>query len=356
MSDGFLGTGIRRAGRNCVLFGLGGLLVVAVSFFFTGRYFYNFFHGPFPTDQATLLSIQDPDARRECFLTIQGDETFETGFEETSTDYFITSHHPLLAVKVGDRLLLVKADKDTEATQFSGELTSIPSDVKSQVLQVLQKKYPDMKDQFLPLMLDSTNYRLGGYAGLAMGALFGLGLLWVAGRGTQWYLKPETHPVWRKLGKYGPAQQVGFQFDAEMRSEGGGETFGGTHLTTNWLAHSSGFNIEVIRIAEVVWAYQQVVKHYHSGIPTGKSFFVKVFDRDGASLQISTKKDTAPALLQSLQRRAPWAAFGFSADLEKLWKTRRAEFLSGVDQRKGKNPAAPSAAKPAADKKELVRV
>jgi hypothetical protein len=356
MGDGFLGTAIRRTGRNRVLLGLSGFLVVVVIFCFARPYLYNFFHGPFPTDQATLLSMQDPDTRRQSFLTIQGDETFQTGFEETSTDYFVTTHHPLLAMKVGDRLLLVKAASDTEATKFSGEITSIPSDVRTDVLQVLQRKYPDMKDQFLPLMLDATNYRLGGYVGIPVGILFGLGFIWFAGRGMQWCRKPETHPVWRKLGKYGPAQQVGSQLDVEIRSEGGGETFGSTHLTTNWLAHSSRYNIEVIRTADLVWAYQQVVKHYHSGIPTGKSFFVKVFDRDGALILISSKKSAAPELLQSLQRRAPWAVFGFSAELEKVWKTRRAEFLSTVEQRKGKPAAAPSAAKPAADKKELVRV
>jgi hypothetical protein len=338
------------------LFGLVGWLLVVTLFWANGRYLYNFLHGPFSTDQATLLSIQDPDHRRESFITIQGDETLETGFEETSTDYFITTHHPLLMAKIGDHLLLVKAASDTEETQFSGELTSIPADIRTNVLQVLQRKYPDMKDQFMPLMLDATNYRSGGYVAIPLGILFGLALLYVVWKGLQWRLKPETHPVWRKLGKYGPAQLVGSQLDAEFRSEGGGETFGGTHLTTKWLVHASLFSVEVMRMTDLGWAYQQVVKHSHNGIPTGKSYFVKVFDRDGASIQLSTKKSAAPALLQSIQRRVPWAAFGFSADLENLWKNRRAEFLSAVDQRKGKTQAGASAAKPSADKKDLVRV
>jgi hypothetical protein len=356
MGEGFLAKGIRRAARNCMLAGLGGLVIMALIFWTQGRYFFNLFHGPFPIDAATLLSIHDPDARRESFVTIQGDETLETGFEESSTDYFITTHHPFLAVKAGDRLLLVKVSKDTEATQFSGELARIPSDVQSQVLSVLQQKYPDLKGQFLPLMLDATGYRLNGYIGIVAGVLFGFVLIWSFWKGIQWSAKPETHSVWKKLGKYGSAQQVGSQLDAEFRSEGGGETFGRAHLTTNWLALSSIFNIEVMRMADVVWVYPQIVKHYHSGIPTGKSHFVKVFDRDGASMTISAKKKTAPDLLQSVQRRAPWAACGFSAALDQLWKKRRAEFLAAVDQRKGKPQATTAPTQPVSDKKDLVRV
>jgi hypothetical protein len=356
MGEGFLEKEIRRVGRNCILVGLGGLVIISVFFWAEGRYFFNFFHGPFPIDRATLFSIQNPDARRESFVTIQGDEALETGFEESNTDYIITTHHPILALKAGDRLLLVKVSKDTDATQFSGDLTSIPSDVQSQVLAVLQERHPELKGRFLPVMLDATSYRLNGYIGIAAGTLIGLALVWFLRKGLQWSAKPETHPVWKKLAKYGSAQLVGSQFDAELRSDGGGETFGAARLTTNWLVHSSAFNIEVMRTADVVWAYLQVVKHYHSGIPTGKSHFVKVFDREGALATISTKKNVAPNLLQSIQRRAPWAIYSFSPGLEQMWKKQRAEFLLAVDQQKKNTQASPAEAEPAIDKKELVRV
>jgi hypothetical protein len=356
MGEDLLGNAIRRNGRNCVLLGLGGLLFVVVLFCAEARYLHNFFHGPFPISQATLFSIQDPGRRSDSFVTIQSDETAATGFEESSTDYFITTHHAILMAKVGDRLLLVKVSKDTGATQFSGELTAVSSDVQSQVLQVLEQKYPDMKGRFLPLLLDATGYRFSGYFAIPAGILFALGFVWFAGRGMRWLGSPETHPVWQKLGKYGPAKQLGSQVDAEFRSEGGGETFGNAHLMTTWLVHSHAYNIEIIRMSDVVWAYLQVVRHYHSGIPTGKSHYVKVFDRGGASAIISAKKKTAPVLLQSLQRRVPWAVYGFSADLEQLWKKRRQEFLSSVDQRKGKDQVANAAAKPVSGKKDLVRV
>ena len=359
MGDGFLGKAIRRAGRNSILVGAIGLLIVALLFWAEKGYFYNFFHGPFPMARATLLSIHDPDSRHESFVTLQADETVETGYEETNTDYFITTHHPILAAKIGDRLLIVKASKDVDATKLSGELTSIPSDVRSQVLLALEEKNPKLKGRFLPAMLDATNYRVNGYIGIAAGSLFGLALAWCLWKGLRWTSRPETHAVWKKLAKYGPAQQVGSQLDAEFQGEGGGEKFGNAHLTTNWLVHASPYSLEVFRTADLAWAYAHIVKHYHSGIPTGKSHYVKVFDRDGASAMMQVKKNVLPNLLQALQRRAPWATFGFSADLEKMWKQRRGDFLQAVEQRKGRpqGQAVSSPAKAVAtDKKELVRV
>lgn len=356
MGEGFLGKAIKRASRNCTLVGAIGLSIVILLFWVERHYFHNFFHGPVPVEQTQLLSNQNPDKSHQSFVTIQVDKTIDTSFEETSTDYFITTHHPFLAAKIGDRLLLVKASKNSLVTQFSGEITSIPSDVQNQVLAVLQQKYPALNGRFLPIMLDATSYRANGYLGIAAGALFGLGLLWCLWKGLRWSARPETHPVWQKLSTYGSPQQIGMQLDAELQGEGGGEIFGNAHVTTNWLVCSSAYEVHVMRMADVVWAYPQVVKHYHSGIPTGKSHFVKVFDRQGALMTISVKKTVGPNLLLALQRRLPWAIYGFSADLEQMWKKQRPQFLLKVDEQKRRIQPSSTAAKSSADKKELVQV
>lgn len=356
MSDGFLAKAIGRVGRNCAVVGAGGLLIIGLVFWAERGYFYNFSHGPFTLDRATLLTLQNPDTRRESFVTIQGDETQETGLEESSTDYFITTHHPFLALSVGDRLLLVKASKGKATTLLSGEITHIPDDVQKQVIAALEQKNPEIKGLFLPVMLDATGYRLNGYLGIVAGVVFGLALLWCFWKGLNWSTRPETHPVWRKLGKYGPAEQMAMQLDSELRSEGGGEVFGNGRLTTNWLVHSAFASVDVFRMGDLVWAYPYVVKHYHSGIPTGKSHYVKVFDRGGATAMISVKKNMAPNLLNAIQRRAPWAVCGFSAELDQMWKKRRTEFLQTVEQRK--KPAQPPTvgSKAAIEKKEPVSV
>ena len=48
MGEGFLGKAIKRAGRNCILAGAGGLAIVVLLFWAGRGYFHNFFHGPFP--------------------------------------------------------------------------------------------------------------------------------------------------------------------------------------------------------------------------------------------------------------------------------------------------------------------
>src|SRR6266853_1082448 len=157
--------------------------------------------------------------------------------------------------------------------------------------------------------------------------------------------------AWRLSGRSGRA----FSGAPSRKRIPSGKNSANTDLHSRWDRNWTQ-NFEVLRVADVVWAYLQIVKHYHSGIPTGKSHFVKVFDREGASATISTKKKVAPDLLQSIQRRVPWAIYSFSPGLEQMWKKRRAEFLLGVDQQKRKTQAPSAQTKPAIDKKELVRV
>jgi hypothetical protein len=247
----------------------------------------------------------------------------------------VTTHHPILALQMGERILLVKASsKDTEKTQLSGELISIPYDLQQSVLQKLLEKYPQLNGRFLPFMMDATGYRFEGYFGLPIGLVTAGFALWLMYLGFRWMGRPETHKVWRRLEQGGSAQQAGMAIDMEMAAEGGGEKFGTSRLTSHWLVNAPAFSVGVMRLEDVVWGYQKITKRYTNGIPTGKSYHVVVFDRGGYRMELMAKKKTGPALLQSLSQRAPWMIAGFSADLEKIWKQRRAEFLEAVDQRK----------------------
>ncbi len=42
----------------------------------------------------------------------------------------------------------------------------------------------------------------------------------------------------------------------------------------------------------------------------------------------------ATALLQQINQNAPWVVLGYSADIEKSWKTNRAAFIKSVDDRR----------------------
>ncbi len=85
---------------------------------------------------------------------------------------------------------------------------------------------------------------------------------------------------------------------------------------------------------DVVWAYPKVTKHYHNGIPTGKTYSAIIRDSKGQSLEISGKKDSVPKLLESLQRRMPWVLVGFSKELEALWLKEKPKFFQLMEQRR----------------------
>jgi hypothetical protein len=60
---------------------------------------------------------------------------------------------------------------------------------------------------------------------------------------------------------------------------------------------------DAVATQDIVWAYPKVTKHYHNGIPTGKTYSAMVRDSKGQSMKVSGKKDSVPKLLESLERR-----------------------------------------------------
>src|SRR5258708_4154189 len=195
---------------------------------------------------------------------------------------------------------------------------------------------PNLKGAFLPFMLDASGFRPKGDNLLvaAAGAGFGvLGLILVA-IAIRRKMQPESHPLLTQLAKYGSLQDVRMRIDTEMRGEDGGEKFGAMQITTNWLIHSPAYKTNVMATRDVVWAYPKVTKHYHSGIPTGKTYSAIIRDSKGQSVEISGKKDSVPKMLESLQRRMPWVVIGFSKELEALWLNEKPKFNQLVEQRR----------------------
>jgi hypothetical protein len=244
-----------------------------------------------------------------------------------------------VALMVENRLLLVKAPANNHQVQFTGTLMAVPAEIQNGIIHASEVENPDLKGAFLPFMLDATGFRKGdnlwlAAAGIGLGAL-GLVLVGIPLRRQ---LQPDQHPLFKQLERYGSLQDVRMRIDSEMRSEGGGEKFGAMQITTNWLVHAPAYKTNIMATKDVVWAYPKVTKHYHNGIPTGKSYSAIIRDSKGQSLEVSGKKDSVPKLLESLQRRMPWVLVGFSKELEALWLKEKPKFLQLVEQRRA-NPA-----------------
>lgn len=337
MWDDFISRQIRRTNRNLLIIGsviLGGLgLLLAGGW----RDSYNFLYGPFPIENSDLVSISNPDAPKRFFLKVEGAETFSTGMREVDANNHTKIRAELIALVVDKRLLLVKTPADNQQVQFTGTLTAIPPEVFNGVVHDWDQKHPDMKGAYLPFMLDATGFRKGDNLIVAAAAVgFGLLGLVLAGIPVRRKLQPENHPLLKQLTKYGMVQDIQMRIDSEMRSEGGGEKFGAMQITTNWLIHAAAYRTNVMATRDVVWAYPKITKHYHNGIPTGKTYSAIIRDSKGQSLEISGKKDSVPKLLESLQRRMPWVLIGFSKELEALWLKEKPKFFQLIEQRRAK--------------------
>lgn len=336
MWDDFIARQIRRTNRNLLLLGSAMLAILGTTVGLCWRDVSNFVFGPFPVQASELNAVWSPDAPKHYFLKVRGKESFATGMREVDAADHSRVRAEVMALVVGQRLLLVKAPSSNAQVQFSGTLATIPGEIQSSVVQAWDAKHPDMKGAFLPVMLDATtDFRKGDNLIVALVAIFlgGLGLL-LAGMSFRRRLQPERHPLLARLAQYGNVQDVRARIDAEIRGEGGGEKFGAIQITTNWLIHSGAYKTGVMASRDIVWAYSKVTKHYHSGIPTGKTYSSIIRDNKGQSLEVSGKKDSVPKLLESLQRRMPWILIGYSKELDALWAKQKAQFFQLMEQRR----------------------
>jgi hypothetical protein len=231
----------------------------------------------------------------------------------------------------------VKAPAGKHELQYSGTLEAVPAEVQNGIASEAGKNTSAKKGAVLPFMLDATGFRTFENCVVALGGILiggiGLFLAGLAGRRT---LQPASHPLLSKLTQYGSLQDVQMRIDSEMRSEGGGEQFGTMRITSNWLIHAPAYKTDVMASRDIIWAYPKVTKHYHNGIPTGKTYSAILRDSKGQSVEVSGKKDSVPKLLESVERRMPWVLLGFSKELEALWLKEKQQFFQLIEQRRAK--------------------
>jgi hypothetical protein len=336
MRDDFITVQIRRTNRNILLIGIAIIAVVGAAVGACWRDTYNFVFGPFRVQNAELLRVGNPDFSHRYFVKVRGEHLFDTGFKEADNN---NSEHILaefLALEVDNHLLVVKSPVNKHELDYSGTLVAMPDLLQTEILKGGKKKNPQFDGLVLPYMLDaSASFRNQDNILAALGAAFfgGLGLL-LFGISVWRRIHPDAHPLLKKLAQYGPAHDVRMRIDSELRSEGGGEKFGPLQLTTNWLIHAATYTTSVMAAPDVVWAYPKIVKHYHSGIPTGKTFSAIIRDSKGQSVEVSGKKDTIPLMLTALKRRLPSILIGYHQQLDHLWRKDRPQFLQLLQQQR----------------------
>jgi hypothetical protein len=59
-----------------------------------------------------------------------------------------------------------------------------------------------------------------------------------------------------------------------------------------------------------------------------------LYDRYGFATTTQARKKKIELLMMNITQQSPWIVAGFSKDLEKLWKSRKGDFVAAVDERR----------------------
>lgn len=340
----FLDHQIQRTNRNLLL--VSAILIVAVVGYaaIERRYLYNFFAGPFEVSGPQLVTIQQPTSQPRYFVQVKGDDSSDTGLQEVERESeggtvkreTIKAKYSILLLN--KHLLIVKSGPNESGKVYTGELSDLPSDVRSNIVTPLIKEHPTANQAFLPFMLDTTGFRDEGYIALALGIPAFALAAWLIAKVMRRRADVSTHPVVQRAYIYGNLADVAQQFDIEL--QGNTTKIGRATITQSWVFLPSRFGLSICRIPDLIWAYKKVTKHYTNFIPTGKSYEVIMYDRFGKPLQMRARQKKIDAMLALLAERAPWAVFGYNNDLNTALRTNWRGFIASVDQRKTGSPAA----------------
>jgi hypothetical protein len=126
---------------------------------------------------------------------------------------------------------------------------------------------------------------------------------------------------------------VGIAVEARREAASPRYKGGGWRVTDKYLIRSAPFAFDLLRLSDLLWAYKRVTKHSVNFIPTGKTYSGVLVCYGGAA-EVTGREQNVDALLTFAGERAPWAIFGYSDDLNKLFKQKTEDFCAAVEQRK----------------------
>jgi hypothetical protein len=168
---------------------------------------------------------------------------------------------------------------------------------------------------------------------LALGGMFGLAV-WCCAKAFQRYREIEANAVWKRLAVYGQTKQLSAEIDQDLLTPS--EKYGALRMTSHWLIYRHIYSTYVSPIADVAWVYELVTTHRTNGIPTGKTFTAVILGAHKQKFSVRASRKKVDALVAELNKRAPWAIFGFSEELRGTWNNNHPAFIAAIDDRRRK--------------------
>ena len=328
----------RRANRNLLLVNGGLLAVIILIVAANYRYCANFVLGCQSISGAELAAITSPDQRWRNFVSVSGTKSVNTEYRdvvnhmEGSRVVSTEIKDEYIFLRVGEKILLVKADPGKEKLEYSGELVATTGRVKEDLLRPLATEDADLAREVLPFTLNAADYRSNGYTMLMIGLPVLALALWNCLKAVRRSGEIQTSPVWKNLAVYGNAEQLSQQIEAELQPAMI-RKYGKLQIAQQWMVRRKTFSTWVSPIADLVWVYKKVTKHSVNFIPTGKTYSVVLVGRHRQRIEEQMKEKAVNEMLADLAARVPWILFGFTKDLEKAWQKDPAGVIAAVDSR-----------------------
>jgi len=331
---------VKRANRNLLLAN-GFVLLCLIGVLYGNRQYYaNFVLGCRRIDAAELSSLTSPTQHFRNFVTVRGSKSVDSGYQdivqnvEQSSGRVVSTDtkDEYILLRVGDRIVLVKAPNSSQALEFSGELVPTTDAVKTELIAPIASSSPDIAAMILPFTLDATDYRTQGYWALGVGIPLFLLCCWNLSKAFKRSAEPQLAPVWKHVSVYGNAEQLSSQIGTELLAPQ--TNYKALRLTQSWLLRKKLFSTWVSPLHDIVWAYKKVTKNSVNFIPTGKSYTIIIIGRHRQRIEHNLSQKKVDALLTELSSRVPWAVYGFNADLDNAWKKDSGGFVAAVDSRR----------------------
>lgn len=328
----------RRANRNLLLVNGGLLAVIILIVAANYRYCVNFVLGCQSISNAELAAINSPEQRWRNFVSVSGTKSVNTEYRdvvnhmEGSRVVSTEIKDEYILLRVGDKILLVKADPGKEKLEYSGELVAITDRVREDLLRPLAAEDADLARAVLPFTLNAADYRSNGYTMLMIGLPVLALALWNCLKAVRRSGEIQTSPVWKNLAVYGNAEQLSQQIEAELQPAMI-RKYGKLQIAQQWMVRRKTFSTWVSPIADLVWIYKKVTKHSVNFIPTGKTYSVVLVGRHRQRIEEQMKEKAVNEMLADMTARLPWAIFGFDQNLDRAWRKDPQSVIAAVDLR-----------------------
>ena len=340
---------VRRIAKNTILQSLVFCVIIVSIYLFFFPSFMNLFGKPVSlsveNDLEKLFNSKNP------YVEMKVSEYYDSGYVHTKDRKDI---HNYFYFEYKDVFYLCKTSTKLEDEVYQNYLVSgriiVPSDIDKQVLNAFigdSAKYygttPEkMESFFSPYMIDTTANRTGAQI-LSAVTFLGILLLLVRTLLQIFYIfHYEKHKAFRRLSAFsslGNASEVNDAISKAISYESPVYKIGDLILYRDWIIRKKFSSLTVKSSGDLVWVYKSITQHRMNGIPTGKSFSIVFSFSDRRQETVPAGKNQIDDILASLKKDFPSAIYGYSSDLEAIYKGDMQRFISLLPSSSGNPPS-----------------